>query len=121
MKTIEVGAGERRRVIRASFSSIAMTYRFGAEPIDGEGDVQGIVEVKGSNWVFPKPAVTQELAGDNMVEKGAWDTFFSVTVVPERDVRIVTEQRSMRSAGVLAAIIGVIVVLAGIVIVLAAL
>ncbi len=119
MKVTEIEAGERRRIIRVFSSSVATTYRFRAEPL--EGTVSGTVEVKGSNWIFPKPAVSQELAEDNTVEKGAWDTLFSVTVVPDGDVRVITEGRSMRSAGVLAAIVGVIVVLAGIVILLGAL
>ncbi|MCL1599287.1 MAG: hypothetical protein M3094_08895, partial [Actinomycetia bacterium] len=69
----------------------------------------------------PKPPVTVALEAENTVEKGTWDTFFTVTVVPDGDVQIVMEERSMKSAGVYAAIVGAIVVLAGIVIVLASL
>ncbi|VAW04489.1 hypothetical protein MNBD_ACTINO01-2365 [hydrothermal vent metagenome] len=121
MKVIEVKAGERRRIKRARLSSVAMTYRFRAEPLVGDGEVSGTVEVKGSNWIFPKPPVIVDLETDNAVDKGTWDTFFEVTVVPDGDVRIVMEERSMRSAGVYAAIVGAIVVLAGIVIILATL
>lgn len=121
MKVIEIKAGERRRIKRVRLSSIAMTYRFRAEPLEGNSEVSGTVEVKGSNWIFPKPPVTVALEAENTVEKGTWDTFFTVTVVPDRDVRIVMEERSSKSAGLYAAIIGGIVVLAGVVIILASL
>ncbi len=98
-----------------------MTYRFRAEPLADDGEVSGTVEVKGSNWIFPKPPVIVDLEADNAVDKGTWDTFFEVTVVPDRDVRIVMEERSMKSAGVYAAIVGAIVVLAAVVIILATL
>jgi len=83
--------------------------------------VSGTVEVKGSNWIFPKPPVIVDLETDNAVDKGTWDTFFEVTVIPDTDVRIAMEERSVRSAGVYAAVVGAIVVLAGIVIILATL
>jgi len=121
VKVVEIKAGERCRIKRARLSSVAMTYRFRAEPLEGNGEVSGTVEVKGSNWIFPKPPVIVDLETDNAVDKGTWDTFFEVTVVPDGDVRIVMEERSMRSAGVYAAIVGAIVVLAGIVIILATL
>ena len=111
VKVIEVKAGERRRIKRTRLSSVAMTYRFRAEPLEGNSEVSRTVEVKGSNWIFPKPPVIVGLETDNVVEKGTWDTFFEVTVVSDGDVRIVMEERSMRSAGVYAAIVGAIVVI----------
>jgi fumarylacetoacetate (FAA) hydrolase family protein len=121
VEVIEIKAGERRRIMRVFFSSVPMTYQFRAEPLEGDDGVSGTVEVKGSNWVFPKLAVTKDLEEDNAVDKGAWDTFFGVTVVPDADVRIFTEERAMRSIGIFAAIIGAIVVLAVVVVVLASL
>lgn len=46
------------------------------------------IEIKGSNWIFPKQAETQELHGDNEAEKKIWDTFYSVYVTPKTDTKI---------------------------------
>lgn len=84
----------RKRIISRFSSSIQATYRFSVEPSVPGADVSGIVEVKGSNWIFPKPAVQQALARDNSVDKGMWDTFYSVTVIPDCDIRINLEGSS---------------------------
>lgn len=88
MKQVIVRAGERTRLFGSFSNSVPATYRFSAEPlVEGEG-VSGRVEVKGSTWLFPKPASTQELQAENSVTKGAWDTLYSVYVTPGSDVRI---------------------------------
>ncbi len=111
-RVVEVAAGERRQILRRFSNSVAMAYRFRAEPVDDGGRVSGLVEVRGSNWIFPKPPTTQPLEEDNTVDKGAWDTFFSVVVIPDRDVRIAMEDRTMHSGRLLAGIVAAIVVLA---------
>ncbi len=88
MTTLEIKAGERKRIIRKFSSSIVATYKFSAEPVNPSEDISGTVEIKGSNWLFPKPAETQELQQQNSVEKGMWDTFYSVFVTPDVDVNI---------------------------------
>ncbi len=92
LETIEIQKGERVRVIRRFSNSMRMTYRFTAEPVSAGGNLSGVVEVAGSNWIFPKAAVQQELKPDNIVAKGAWDTFYSVYVTPDCPVRITLEQ-----------------------------
>lgn len=87
MTTIEIKAGERKRIIRRFSNSLQATYQFAAEPVGGN-PVSGTVEVKGSKWIFPKPAASQPLKPDNSVEKGMWDSFFSVHVIPDSDVKI---------------------------------
>ncbi len=119
MKVVEVRAGERRRIISALSSSMPTTYRFRAET--DEGEPSGTIEVQGSNWVFPKAPVTTDLEADNVVDKGVWDTKFSITVIPDVDVRITIERRSTRSVGVFVAVIGVIVALAVISVIVTAL
>ncbi len=88
MTTLEIKAGERKRIIRKFSSSIVATYKFSVEPVNPSEDISGTVEIKGSNWLFPKPAETQELQQQNSVEKGMWDTFYSVFVTPDVDVNI---------------------------------
>lgn len=88
MKTFEIKAGERERVIRKFSNSLALTYSFDVEPLDLSDVVSGVVEVVGSNWLAPKPAITKELNTSNFVEKGIWDTMYSVYVIPDVDVRV---------------------------------
>ena len=88
MATIGIKAGERKRIIRKFSSSVATAYQFSADPVDNSGDVAGIIEVKGSRWLFSKPVETQDLQRQNSVHKGMWDTFYSVYVVPDVDVNI---------------------------------
>ncbi len=109
---IDIAAGERRRILRRISNSVPMTYRFRAEPVDGDGPVSGIVEVKGSRWIFPAPPVTQPLGPINEVAKGAWDTVFTVTVVPDRDVTVTFEDGTIRSGRLLIGMAVAVVVVA---------
>ena len=90
MKTFEIKAGERARVLQRFSNSLQASYGFDVEPMVPGQEVSGTVEVKGSNWIFPKPITTQQLAASNSVEKGMWDTFYSVYVIPNIDVRVKT-------------------------------
>jgi hypothetical protein len=92
MQTIEIRKDERVRVIRRFSNSMRMTYRFTAEPVSDGGNLSGVVEVAGSNWIFPKAVVRQDLKRDNAVDKGAWDTFYSVYVTPDCPVKITVEK-----------------------------
>ncbi|NJN22721.1 MAG: hypothetical protein HC812_18045 [Leptolyngbya sp. RL_3_1] len=69
-----------------------MDFRFHASALDG-GKPQGEVEICGSNWIFPKPPVTQPLKADNVVHAGFWDTFFTVTVTAHGAIEIATPNR----------------------------
>jgi hypothetical protein len=89
MKTVEIQRGERRRIIRRFSSSIPRTFSFGVEALNGTGEVSGTVEVAGSRWLFSKPPVLLDLEPTMVVEKGFWDTLYSVYVTPDQDVRVV--------------------------------
>ena len=85
--TIDVKAGERKRILHRFSNAMQATYRFAAEPA-GSGELSGSVEVEGSRWIFRKPAVIQPLQRDNSVEKGMWDSRYGVYVIPDNDVTI---------------------------------
>ena len=70
------------------FSSVPADITFEAVPAEGEGPVGGTVEVWGSSWVFPKEPRIEPLLPRTTVEKRYWETFFSVYLVPDRDVTI---------------------------------
>ena len=88
MKEIQIAAGSRTRIVRRQFSSLETAYSFDAVPTIQGDRLAGMVEIAGSNWIFPKQIQRVPLQPSNSVTAGAWDTFFSVYVTPEVDVVI---------------------------------
>ncbi len=115
MKIIEVKAGERRRIICSFSNSTQKTYHFRAETPGGGGNVSGIIEVRGSRWLFPKPPVTRKLEAENHVDKGMWDTLFSVFVIPDCDVKITMTGSHFTNLLIYMAMASVIIAIAGLV------
>jgi hypothetical protein len=96
VKEIVAPAGERTRIIHRFSSSLSQTFAFDVEPVSGEGPVSGTVEVAGSRWLFSKPPVTLDLQPTMSVEKGFWDTRYSVYVTPDRDVKVTLGRPRLR-------------------------
>ena len=92
MKTMEIQKGEKTRIIRRFSNSLPMSFHFKVEPMADGDNLSGIVEISGSNWLFPKAPLTQALKRENTVSKTVWDTFYSVYVTPGADVRITFEK-----------------------------
>lgn len=114
-KTICIAAQETVTIYRRNFSSLVMDIPFDAVAPDG-GAPRGEVMIQGSNWVFPKPAVTQPLQPHNQVRAGFWDTFFSIQVTAYAPVEITLSGRGRFPLGWLigAIAIGVVVIAAAI-------
>jgi hypothetical protein len=85
-KTIRIPAQETVTIYRRNFSSLVMDIPFDAVALNEEAP-KGEVTIQGSNWVLPKPAVTQPLQPHNQVRAGFWDTFFSIRVTGPRPCR----------------------------------
>ena len=100
MKIIEVKAGERKRIVRSISNSMQKTYNFAVEPLNEGQALSGIVEVKGSRWIFPKAPVIQKLEENNTVEKGVWDTIYSVHIIPECDVKVMFIDGRLRNIAI---------------------
>jgi hypothetical protein len=96
VKQWSIRAGERVRVIHRFSSSLAQTYTLLVEPTPPGGPVAGTVEVHGSRWLFPKPAVTLPLTAETTVDKGYWDTRYSVYVTPDHDVTVTIGRPRLR-------------------------
>ncbi len=92
MKNIDIKAGERVKVIHMFSNSLPMDLGFSAISEQEGQKISGQVEVKGSNWLFPKEAVLQKLREENIVKKGMWDTLYSVYVIPDIDLSIKVEK-----------------------------
>ena len=115
MKEIQIAAGCKTRIIRRRFSSLATTYTFAAVPTHQGTSLTGTVEIKGSNWIFPKSVKRIPLQSSNTVMAGVWDTFFSVDVIPEVDVVITVPSKSF---GKWLWVVGLIVVVVAIAVLL---
>ena len=115
MKEIQIAAGSRTRIIQRQFSSLKVTYTFTASPMGQDSHLAGTVEIKGSDWILPKPLQRLPLKPTNTVTAGVWDTFFSVYVIPEVDVVISLPSKSM---GSLSWLLGLLILVVGIAIVI---
>lgn len=86
-KTIRLNAQETATIYRRNLSSVPMDIHFDAAALDG-GQPMGEIEIRGSQWVFPKPALMQSLQAQNTVHAGFWDTFFSIRVTAHTNIEI---------------------------------
>lgn len=96
MKTIRAKAGQATKILSKFSNSISTNYSFSASAVTDENDVSGSIEVKGSNWIFPKPSTIQPLKANNTVTKTMWDVFFSVHITPNQDVNVELEGGQMK-------------------------
>ena len=95
-KTIRLKAGESAKIFHRSLSSIPMDFQFQALALDG-GQPDGEIEIRGSDWIFPKSPVRQPLQEHNVVHAGFWDTFFSVSVIAYGELEVTTPTRQLGS------------------------
>jgi len=97
MTEIKAAAGSRVAVVRRAFSSVPMDYAFSARAATPGQTVSGTVEIRKSSWIIPGSPATLPLQENNIVSAGLWNTFMSVDVIPDVDVVITTEGRSIRN------------------------
>jgi hypothetical protein len=97
MDEIRAARGQRVEVVRRSFSSMPMDYRFSARAAAPDERLAGVVETRKSRWILPGPRTRLPLETSNVVSAGFWNTFVSVAVIPDVDAVITIERRSIRS------------------------
>ena len=90
-KQISLQAGETKVIYRRNFSSLSTQIRFEAIAADGNLP-RGTIEIRGSQWIFPKSPQQQPLQSMNTVEAGFWDTFFAIAVTADTDLTITRSQ-----------------------------
>ncbi len=112
MRTIDIKAGDRMCIISQFSNSLSQTYKFSASPKDEGTALSGKVEVKGSNFLFPKPPIVQELQSENEVAKRMWDTIYTVYVTPDVDIRLTLQSGNSNALWVYLIIILIIVAVA---------
>ena len=91
MDEIHASRGQRIKVVRRSFSSVPMDYRFNARAAVPGSTLTGIVEIRKSRWILRGSRTTQPLQANNVVAAGFWNTFVSVDAVPDVDAVITLE------------------------------
>jgi hypothetical protein len=97
MDEIHAARGERVKVVRRSFSSVPMDYRFSARASAPGDRLTGIVEIRKSRWILPGPRAAHPLEATNVVSAGFWNTFVSVDVIPDADAVITIDGRRVRN------------------------
>ena len=97
MHEIRAARGQRVKVIRRSFSSMPMDYRFSARASSPHDRLAGVVEIRKSRWIVPGRRTAHPLLANNVASAGFWNTSVSVDVMPDIDAVITIEERRVRS------------------------
>ena len=109
MKTLEVKAGERMRIVHKLSNSMPSTIRFTAEAVDGT-PATGMIEIAANKFPGNKVTETRPLEHVNIVEKKMSDSWFSIFVTVEQDTRILFERSQTQSSKLVWALLAVIVI-----------
>lgn len=88
MKIFKIAAGQNQRIVRKRFSSLSQSIDFEVESDPPGAPLSGKVEVAKSAWIFPKQPTVLPLEARHSLEKSLWNTFFTVTVTPDRTVTL---------------------------------
>lgn len=94
-KSIKISAGERRKILSRSFSSIPIEYQFRAYTVD-DGEIDGEIEIRRRQLIFPAVVERIPLQKENTLVAGYWDTFVSAYVEANQDLIIEGSQRSFK-------------------------
>lgn len=94
-KHIDCKEGETVEIYRRRFSSVPTKICFEAIAVDGQ-QPKGEVEIRGSNWIFPKSPSRQPLQAMNVVSVGFWDTFLAIAVTAHTDLSITLPLRQFK-------------------------
>lgn len=94
-KTLDLKAGEKRRILWLFSSSIPGQVRFRAEGADGAPPA-GKVELAKRRW-FDWTSEEFDLHPRNVFDKGVSDADYRLYVTPDSDTRITFETRHFRA------------------------
>ncbi len=113
---IEIKAGEKLELFSRSFSSVPMTYEFMVEPAKRSTQL-GKLEVQTKKSLGKKSVQITRLEKFNSVKATMWDTFVSIYVIAESDLRVTIPKRKMSRLPVLIGLVMVTLALAASVII----
>lgn len=107
MVEIEVAANTRTRIYRRYGNSLPGRVAF---DVSSSAPVSGTVEVEGS--LFGRNREPADLRATNVVDKGFWDSKFSIWVTPDNDATVTRHKRVADGLPRLALLLGFVVVVA---------
>jgi len=109
MNAANAPAGQRTILYQIRQGSIPIDFDFTVEPL-GEGEpLEGELEITASSWIIPGTPQRIPLQARHQVRRGMWNTFFTLAIIPEIDVRITPVPRS---AGGLSSFFVIILIIA---------
>lgn len=109
MKEFIVRKGERHEIVKVLFDSVPDDFNFTVEPLAGDEELTGKVEVTGSIWLFRREPVAHELLPTNSFHKNFWDSYFTIEVIPDQDVRIILDENKFKVINLILVVAGIIV------------
>lgn len=119
MREFIIGKGETKCLLKRQSSSIPETIEFEATPLHANETVAGQVEIRSAAIIVPLAPRHQPLVAMNAVQKKGTDTWFSIWVTPEVDVRVqMLGSANMKFFWILIAIAMVVILLGGVLIIL---
>ena len=81
-------AGERTVLYRIRQGSIPIDFDFTVTPVHSGQMLTGYLEVRASAWIIPGAPEQIRLLPRHQLRRGFWNTFYTLTIVPEVDVQI---------------------------------
>jgi|GEM_PF-2046194 len=88
MNTTIAPAGARTVIYQIRQGSIPVELNFLVQPLDDNEELHGELEITASSWIIPGTPERMPLQSRHQVRRGMWNTFFTLAVIPQVDVKI---------------------------------
>ena len=111
-KHFNLKAGERTRVIQRFSNSIPATFLLRAKTLDESQTLSGLIEIETSALLFDKKTSQLTLKAEQSLNKGYWDSFYSVFITPDYDIELSLSGAPLRAIHPLFIITLIIVIIA---------
>ena len=95
-EVITVKAGEKNKLFKRSFSSVPMRYTFSAKAVGSEA-LSGSLEIHRKRTIFSTVVESIELKPNNVVHASIWDTFVTIYVQANNDLKITLPKRDFKA------------------------
>jgi len=98
MQPIHAPAGQRTVLKKIRQGSIPMEFDYAIEPATPGTPLEGLMEVTASQWILPQAPKQFPLETRHRIKRGMWNTFFTITIIPDVDV-VVTQPEDSSGGG----------------------
>ncbi len=94
MKPTLAPAGQRTVLYQIRQGSIPVDLDFTVQPAHAGQELKGILEITASSWIIPGTPRRIPLQARHQVTRGFFNTFFTLAIIPEVDVRVTPAPRA---------------------------